>query len=473
MDASMENVWEKLGRPKYVLAPMVEQSELAWRMLARKHGAQLCYAPMLHSQNFVQDRKYRREFFTTCPEDRPLIVQFCGNDPQTLLKAGKLLEDSCDAVDLNLGCPQAIAKRGFYGSFLQDEWKLIHEIVKTLRQNLSVPVTCKIRIFDDVSKTVAYAKMLEEAGCQMLSVHGRIREQKGRLTGLADWSQIKAVKENVNIPVLANGNILTGNDVHRCLYETMCEGVMSAEGHLHNPYIFENQTPPIWEPALEYLDLSQQYPCPLSNTRGHLFKLCYHVFCLPENESIREILAKGQTRDEFRRAINLLKDKYLPFHTGVLPWDNVQNDYNLVFPPWLCQPYLRAIPPSRVDTTEVDVESNNLLANEKENLKRTNEEDITEELQMSKKKMKKLNKIKNKSSSSQRGFEELCSNCKNPKGLKCEYNFCKKCCRDKCYLEVADCLGHRILVKTNKNVVRHKKEDKEKLECKQICTEVS
>lgn len=67
-------------------------------------------------------------------------------------------------------------------------------IVKTLRENLKVPISCKIRIFEDVTKTIAYAKMLEEAGCQMLSVHGRTREQKGRLTGVADWSQIKIVK---------------------------------------------------------------------------------------------------------------------------------------------------------------------------------------------------------------------------------------------------------------------------------------
>ncbi|XP_025409480.1 tRNA-dihydrouridine(16/17) synthase [NAD(P)(+)]-like [Sipha flava] len=470
---STGNVWENLGKPRYILAPMVEQSELAWRMLSRKHGVQLCFAPMLHSQNFVQDRKYRKEFFTTCLEDRPLVVQFCGNDPKVLLEAAKLVEDSCDVIDLNLGCPQAIAKRGFYGSYLQDEWKLIFEIVKTLRQNLKVPVSCKIRIFEDVSKTILYAKMLEEAGCQMLSVHGRTRDQKGRMTGLANWCQIKAVKENVTIPVLANGNIQVYQDVQRCLKETLCEGVMSAEGHLHNPYIFDNQSPPVWEPALEYLDLSEQYPCPLSNTRGHLFKLCYHLFCLPENELIREILAKGQNRNDFRNAIMQLKLKYLPYHLGQKPWDNIQNDYNLILPPWLCQSYVRVLPVNNLDGIETHKEVNKLKTDEKENLKRSiDDEDCTDPLKLSKKKLKQLNKLKNKEIRCKRILEELCSECRNPKGLKCEYKLCKKCCRNKCYLEIADCAGHRILIKTKKNYSCHKQKDKE-LNCKQMCTEVS
>lgn len=83
------------------------------------------------------------------------------------MEAAKLIEHECDAIDINLGCPQHIAKRGHYGAYLQDEWGLISSIVKTMKANISVPITCKIRVFDDVNTTVEYAKMLVESGCSV------------------------------------------------------------------------------------------------------------------------------------------------------------------------------------------------------------------------------------------------------------------------------------------------------------------
>ena len=236
---------------------------------------------MFHSRLFSENSHYRALQFTTNKFDRPLIVQFCGDNPELMLKAAKHVEDHCDAVDVNLGCPQNIAKKGHYGSYLQDEWELIESIVKTLHEGLKVPVTCKIRVFPDVEKTVKYAKMIEAAGAQMLTVHGRLREQKGHNTGLADWSQIKRVVEAVNIPVIANGNILSLEDCDRCLKETGAVGVMSAEAHLYNPALFSGKIIPVWDMVREYLIIAEEYPSPLSFVRGHLFKLfrkCLDVF---------------------------------------------------------------------------------------------------------------------------------------------------------------------------------------------------
>ena len=138
------------------------------------------------------------------PGDRPLIVQFCANDPDQLLASAQLLEGHCDAIDINLGCPQDIARKGHYESFLQDEWELIYKLsvylfvvlymlteraqrwilspVNTLHVNLSIPVTAKFRVFPSLEQTVEYAKMLERAGAQILTCHGRTHEQRGQNT---------------------------------------------------------------------------------------------------------------------------------------------------------------------------------------------------------------------------------------------------------------------------------------------------
>lgn len=285
-----ERAWawfRSIGAPKLHVAPMVDQSELPFRLLCRRYGATCAYTPMLHARIFSQDPKYRDECLTTTSGDRPLLVQFCSSDPDHLLTAARMVEamDICDGIDINFGCPQRIAKRGNYGAFLMDDLPRVQALVRKLSQNLSIPVTAKIRVFPDIAQTVAYARMVEAAGACLLAVHGRTREQKDLSATRADWDPIKAVKEALHIPVLANGNIRHMGDALECMRYTGCDGVLSAEGLLTDPALYSPERPitmaeaPVVTPleslrlAREYLELVLACPVPMRMVRGHMHRL--------------------------------------------------------------------------------------------------------------------------------------------------------------------------------------------------------
>ena len=115
------------------------------------------------------------------------MAQFCANDPKTLLDAARIIQPFCDGVDINFGCPQRIAKRGNYGAFLMDDWPLVEKLIKELDEHLDVPVTAKIRVYDDLERSVAFAQMVEKAGAQIIAVHGRTREQKRLAEYKCNW----------------------------------------------------------------------------------------------------------------------------------------------------------------------------------------------------------------------------------------------------------------------------------------------
>ena len=313
---------------------------------------------MIHARGFGENKQdsHSSPFNISCGEegssdtlaginngDRPLFVQFCANDPGHLLAAAKKVEAHCDAVDINFGCPQGIAKRGHYGAFLQDDWDLVKNLIGILHQHLSIPVTAKFRIFPDKERTIAYAKMMEAAGAQILTCHGRTREMKGQLSGLADWNVIKAVKEAVNIPVFANGNIIYREDVDRCLELTGCDGVMIAEGNLSNPAISlppEHAHPPIVTLAHRYLDIvgALRTPTALSAIRAHLFRLLKPILNL--DEGLRDMVASCKNEDDFRNVVKEAEKRFVVDSSWQLSPIDPKTGYRSL-PPFIAQPYIR------------------------------------------------------------------------------------------------------------------------------------
>lgn len=231
-----------------VVAPMVDQSDLPFRVLCRKYGANLCYTPMIHARMFVNNEQgYRNKFWKKVAEangdhhDRPLVVQFAGGDPSILAKAAKIVQGRCDAIDLNCGCPQSIAKRGNYGAYLLEQEELVLRCIRALRQAVpDTPITVKVRLLpiiqDDsscsstihssISHSISLYLKFIEAGVSLITVHGRNRFQKGSLMGSADWHAIQQVVQVCGkyVPIIANGSCASLQDVEECLRVTGADG---------------------------------------------------------------------------------------------------------------------------------------------------------------------------------------------------------------------------------------------------------
>jgi tRNA-dihydrouridine synthase len=299
--------WNNIGNPKYVCAPMVDQSELAFRTLVRKYGCDLTFTPMIHSVMFATQEKCRQRWLEDISEyEQPCFVQFCGHDPEILLKSAKHVEKKTPCIDLNLGCPQGIARRGNYGSFLLENEELVLKIVGYLVNNLKCGVSCKIRLFTDLKRSYQLAKNLEENGIKVLTIHGRTREQNKDLTGLSNWQAIRKIKELINVPIIANGGIEEFEDIQKCFDSTNCDAVMSAEKLLENPFLFSGMMYDIDETALEFIEISRKLDSDISSCRAHLYKFYYQA-CQMEM-SFNDKLMDAKTFDEFQEVGIEVKD---------------------------------------------------------------------------------------------------------------------------------------------------------------------
>lgn len=208
-----------------------------------------------------------------------------------------------------------------------------------------------------MEKTIAYAKMMEAAGAQILTCHGRTREMKGQATGLADWDQIKAVKAAVKVPVFANGNILYADDAIRCMEYTGVDGVMSAEGNLSNPALF---VPPDHEYAYtnclvlarRYLDICEQLKTPVSGNamKSHMFRVLRPI--LDQFDDLRDLLVRTGLTDgkvtEYRKSLDLIEGRLggdaPKLGMTATPIDPESGYREL--PGWVAQPYIRKDPVS-------------------------------------------------------------------------------------------------------------------------------
>lgn len=227
------------------LAPMAGICNSAFRRIAKEMGVGLVFAEMVSDKAIMYDSEKTKDMLYMTEYERPIAQQIFGSDKESFVIAAQKIYEIMkpDIIDINMGCPvPKVAVKSQAGSALLKNPEKIREIVSSVVKVVPCPVTVKIRSGWDKNSinAVEVAKICEEAGACAITVHPRTRAQG--YEGKADWNIIKEVKENVNIPVIGNGDIKSVDDAIRMINETGCDAIMIGRGSLGNPYIFKEIT---------------------------------------------------------------------------------------------------------------------------------------------------------------------------------------------------------------------------------------
>ncbi|MBR3134226.1 MAG: tRNA dihydrouridine synthase DusB [Clostridia bacterium] len=224
-----------------ILGPMAGFTDRPYRIICEEYEPGLVVTEMVSAKALLYNDTKTKQLMNTEGEKHPIAVQIFGSDDESMAYSAKYISDNklADIIDINMGCPAPkVVKNGDGSSLLLDIEKA-KRIVEVVVNNSNIPVTVKIRKGWDKNNIVAtdIAKAIQDAGAKLITVHGRTRNEY--YTGNADWNIIKEVKENVEIPVVGNGDVKTPEDAKKMFEQTGCDGIMISRATLGNPWIFK------------------------------------------------------------------------------------------------------------------------------------------------------------------------------------------------------------------------------------------
>lgn len=300
MDIAEKNINNETNKRPYlftdkvILAPMVRENSLPFRLLCLRMGADLVYTEELIDYKLSSCRRLENRclgtidfidsrgdvILRTCPEEKgKLIVQLGSSDPERALKAAKLVSNEALAIDFNFGCPKSFSLCGGMGAALLEKPDQIKALLTTSVKNLNIPVTCKMRILPDLGKTIELVKMIEQCGVSAIAVHGRTKEQRPNDENNDDC--LREIAKNISIPMIANGgssHIKSYSDAIEFRNNTNASSVMIARTAMKNPSIFKSDGSTIPNNVLitEFLKLAVKYDNHVANTKYTVQSLMAH-----------------------------------------------------------------------------------------------------------------------------------------------------------------------------------------------------
>ena len=314
---------EQLKNKQIMLAPLAGVSDVGFRLIAEKYGADKTFTEMVSVNALYYDNKKTDDLLFISENEKNCNIQIFGSKPDIIEKVVKdkinPIEKSKE-ISFNMGCPVAKITKNSEGSALMAKPKLVEEICKTLRKSTDKKINIKFRLGID-DKNLNYleiGKIAQDAGIDYVILHARTKQQM--YSGKANWTHIKILKENLSIPVIANGDIFCVEDFVKVIDKTKADGVMLARGAMGNPFLFKEikdyinkgfyekpSSTQIIDQLIEQYKLELKYKkekLVVTQMRKHL---SWYIKGLENSSKIRDLVNKLNTIEEVMDALEKYK----------------------------------------------------------------------------------------------------------------------------------------------------------------------
>ncbi len=316
------------GSTPLYLAPQAGVSESPFRRLCRRFGADVVVSEFVSAEGLRRGSERTLEYLRFDPEERPIGVQIFGAEPAAMAEAAALVEETFapDFLDINFGCPVKKVVRRNGGSGCLRDLDLVQSIIHAVARTITIPTTVKIRSgWDETTRDpVSIALRCQDAGARALTLHARSRTQM--YGGTADWDEIAAVVDALDIPVIGNGDVRTGDDARRMRDHTRCAGIMIARASHGQPWIFAQARAALdGRPVPDAPGIAERFEIVLEHARNAIafesderramldFRkhLGWYTRGLPDGKRLREELFRVESLQDAERILLAYGDRTL------------------------------------------------------------------------------------------------------------------------------------------------------------------